>query len=65
MPIRARSSLPGPVTAREAIGDLPAIRGDQVRRGARRFSELSRYAAGAEYSDYVDRNAMLAGLRGR
>src|SRR3984957_17955062 len=38
-------SLPGPVTARDAIGDLPAIGGDSVRRGARRFSALSRYAA--------------------
>jgi DNA (cytosine-5)-methyltransferase 1 len=47
------ASLPGPVTAREAIGDLPAIRGDSVKRGARRFSELSRYASGAEFSDYV------------
>jgi DNA (cytosine-5)-methyltransferase 1 len=31
-------SLPFAVTASEAIGDLPAIRGDSVRRGARRFS---------------------------
>jgi len=30
-------SLPFPVTAHEAIGDLPSIRGDSVRRGARRF----------------------------
>lgn len=30
-------SLPGPVTAREAIGDLPFVRGDSVARGARRF----------------------------
>jgi DNA (cytosine-5)-methyltransferase 1 len=46
-------SLPGPVTAREAIGDMAPVRGDSVRRGARRFSELSRYAADAGYSDYV------------
>ena len=45
--------LPGPVTAREAIGDLPAIRGDSVKRGARRFSELSRYAAAADFSAYA------------
>ena len=45
--------LPGPVTAREAIGDLPAIRGDSVRRGARRFSEFSLYAATDNYSEYV------------
>jgi DNA (cytosine-5)-methyltransferase 1 len=47
------ASLPGPVTAREAIGDLPALHGDSVRRGARRFSELSRYAAAADFSEYV------------
>jgi DNA (cytosine-5)-methyltransferase 1 len=46
-------SLPGPVSARQAIGDLAPVRGDSVRRGARRFSELSRYAAGADYSDYA------------
>jgi DNA (cytosine-5)-methyltransferase 1 len=49
-------SLPFAVTASEAIGDLPAIRGDSVRRGARRFgpdtfmpyrttNEISPYAA--------------------
>jgi DNA (cytosine-5)-methyltransferase 1 len=46
-------SLPGPVTARQAIGDLPAVRGDQVRRGTRRFAELSRYTADANYSEYT------------
>ena len=46
-------SLPGPVTAREAIGDLEPIRGDSVKRGARRFSTLSRYAAGEDFSDYT------------
>ncbi|MBS7790270.1 DNA cytosine methyltransferase [Roseococcus sp. SDR] len=30
-------SLPFPVTAFEAIGDMPPIRGDSVKRGARRF----------------------------
>ncbi len=45
-------SLPGPVTAREAIGDLPAIHGSSVRRGARRFSEFSRYAAAEDFSPY-------------
>ncbi len=45
--------LPGPVTAREAIGDLPAIAGESVRRGARRFSEFSAYAADAEHSGYT------------
>src|SRR5450631_2040724 len=33
-------NLPGPVTASEAIGDLQAIRGDSVKRGARRFRDL-------------------------
>jgi len=47
------AGLPGPVTAREAIGDLPPIRGDSVKRGARRFSELSAYAAADDYSEYV------------
>jgi DNA (cytosine-5)-methyltransferase 1 len=48
-------SLPGPVTAREAIGDLPAVHGASVRRGARRFSELYRYAAAADYSGYASK----------
>jgi DNA (cytosine-5)-methyltransferase 1 len=30
-------SLPFPVTAHQAIGDLPFVRGDSVSRGARRF----------------------------
>jgi DNA (cytosine-5)-methyltransferase 1 len=47
------ASLPGPVTAREAIGDLPAVQGDSVRRGARRFAELSRYAAADDFSAYA------------
>jgi DNA (cytosine-5)-methyltransferase 1 len=46
-------TLPGPVTAREAIGDLPAIRGESVKRGARRFSELSLYAAAEDFSAYT------------
>ena len=46
-------SLPGPVTAREAIGDLPSIQGDSVRRGARRFADLSRYAAAEDFSAYA------------
>jgi DNA (cytosine-5)-methyltransferase 1 len=47
------ASLPGPVTAREAIGDLPPIQGDSVRRGARRFADFSRYAAADDFSEYV------------
>ena len=46
-------SLPGPVTARQAIGDLPPILGESVKRGARRFSELSRYAAPDDFSPYT------------
>ncbi|WP_205880427.1 DNA cytosine methyltransferase [Lichenicoccus roseus] len=49
-------SLPFPVTAEQAIGDLPSIQGDSVRRGARRWgpemrvgyrdtNEISAYAA--------------------
>jgi DNA (cytosine-5)-methyltransferase 1 len=45
--------LPGAVTARQAIGDLPPIHGDSVRRGARRFDELSRYAAPDDFSAYA------------
>jgi DNA (cytosine-5)-methyltransferase 1 len=47
------AGLPGPVTAREAIGDLPPIHGASVKRGARRFTELSRYAAGDDFSHYT------------
>jgi DNA (cytosine-5)-methyltransferase 1 len=46
-------SLPGPVTAREAIGDLPSIQGDSVKRGARRFVDLSPYAAAEDFSAYT------------
>ena len=45
--------LPGPVTAREAIGDLPPVFGADVKRGTRRFSALARYVAPADYSDYA------------
>ncbi len=45
--------LPGPVTAREAIGDLPGILGQSVQRGARRFSAPQRYTAPPDYSDFV------------
>jgi DNA (cytosine-5)-methyltransferase 1 len=45
--------LPGPVTAREAIGDLSPIQGDSVRRGPRRFAELSPYAAEDDFSAYA------------
>jgi DNA (cytosine-5)-methyltransferase 1 len=45
--------LPGPVTAREAIGDLPPILGESVKRGPRRFAEFSPYAADADHSVYA------------
>jgi DNA (cytosine-5)-methyltransferase 1 len=47
------AGLPGPVTAREAIGDLSPIQGDSVRRGARRFAELLRYSAADDFSAYA------------
>lgn len=52
-PDLGHEGLPGPVTAREAIGDLPFIDGASVKRGARRFADLARYAAPADYSSYV------------
>jgi len=35
--------LPGPVTAEDAISDLPLIKGTSVKRGARRFTEIVAY----------------------
>jgi DNA (cytosine-5)-methyltransferase 1 len=46
-------SLPGPVTAREAIADLPPIMGNSVTRGPRRFCRLTRYRTDADFSNYV------------
>ena len=46
-------SLPYPVTAAEAIGDLPFIHGGSVKRGARRFDELARYRETNEISVYA------------
>jgi DNA (cytosine-5)-methyltransferase 1 len=48
-------SLPFPVTAHEAIGDLPPIRGDSVTRGVRRFGPDTwvPYRAGGEVSAYA------------
>ena len=46
-------SLPYPVTAAEAIGDLPFIHGGSVKRGARRFNELARYQETNEISVYA------------
>ncbi|BDG70242.1 DNA cytosine methyltransferase [Roseomonas fluvialis] len=48
-------SLPAPVSAQDAIGDLPAILGSSVKRGARRFGEDTwlPYAGGADVSRYA------------
>ncbi len=45
-------SLPGPVTAKEAIGDLPPILGTSVKRGARRFTKLAGYRSGHGVTRY-------------
>jgi DNA (cytosine-5)-methyltransferase 1 len=46
------SSLPFPITAPEAIGDLPPIRGDSVKRGARHWTTLAKYREGNELTPY-------------
>jgi DNA (cytosine-5)-methyltransferase 1 len=55
--------MPGPVTAREAIGDLPPIDGASVRRGARRFQDLMPYAS-APHSDYAAQMRAWPGFEG-
>lgn len=45
-------SLPRPVTASEAIGDMLPIKGTSVKRGARRFTELVKYRGGQEITPY-------------
>jgi DNA (cytosine-5)-methyltransferase 1 len=45
-------SLPGPVTAEQAIGDLLPIKGSSVTRGARRFTELTPYKCLTPTSEY-------------
>lgn len=50
------SNLPFPVTAKEAIGDLPPITlhlEGKLRRGARRFTELTRYDRRRHVSAYA------------
>lgn len=46
------SSLPFPVTAEQAIGDLPFVRGDSVTRGARRFDQLLPYRSDVDVTPY-------------
>lgn len=45
-------SLPGPVTAQDAIGDLPPIKGTSVRRGARRLDKLVGYQSDVDITPY-------------
>lgn len=45
--------LPAPVSAAEAIGDLPPIDGRLVSRGARRFDEFVPYRSDVGISDYA------------
>ncbi len=45
-------SLPGPVTAADAIGDMLPIKGTSVKRGARRFNDLVGYRAKKELTAY-------------
>jgi len=47
------AGLPFPVTASEAIGDLPPIMGNSVKRGARHLDEPMSYRAGEEHSPYA------------
>ncbi len=47
------ASLPFPVTAEQAIGDLPPILGTSVKRGARRFTDLALYRETNEISQYA------------
>ena len=46
------ASLPGPVTAADAIGDMPPIKGTSVKRGARRFTEPVVYRISGEVTPY-------------
>jgi DNA (cytosine-5)-methyltransferase 1 len=47
-----KDDLPFAVTAKEAIGDLPPIKGTSVKRGARRFTEFVPYCDTSELSAY-------------
>lgn len=57
-------SLPFPVTAEEAIGDLPSILGTSVKRGARRFTELAPYRKTNEISNYAAAMRQWKGFEG-
>ena len=45
-------TLPRPVTAEEAIGDLPPIEGTSVKRGARKFTEIVGYRDSHQITAY-------------
>ena len=47
-------SLPGPVTAEDAIGDMLPIKGSSVTRGARRFTELAGYRCNHQMTSYQE-----------
>jgi DNA (cytosine-5)-methyltransferase 1 len=60
-------SLPFAVTAAEAIGDLPPIRGDSVKRGARRFGPdtFVPYGASNRISAYAAMMRQWLGFKGQ
>ncbi len=60
-------SLPFPVRAHEAIGDLPFIHGDSVRRGARRFGPESfvSYRKTNEISKFAELMRQWHGFEGK
>jgi DNA (cytosine-5)-methyltransferase 1 len=51
-PDLGNKSLPFPITAPEAIGDLAPIRGDSVKRGARHWTALAKYREDHELTEY-------------
>ena len=55
-------SLPGPVTAADAIGDMLPIRGVSVKRGARRFTELVGYRDSGKITRYQEAMRLWPGF---
>ncbi|MBN8892500.1 MAG: DNA cytosine methyltransferase [Rhodospirillales bacterium] len=51
-PDLGNESLPGPVSAKDALNDLPPIKGTSVKRGARRFTEQVGYRSDQEITPY-------------
>lgn len=63
----AREGLPNAVTAREALGDLPKITlhlEGRLKRGARRFDELTPYPRAAKLTDYAQEMRTWPGHEG-